>query len=55
MCLSTHLRTGFTKTTIDVIDKNAMLQINPASSSLKHFVAKQIVIKRTISAAHMHV
>ncbi len=55
MCLSTHLRTGFTKTIIDVTDKNAMLQINPASSSFKHFVAKQTVIKSTISAAHIHV
>lgn len=55
MCLSTHLRIGFTKTIIDVTDKNAMLQINDAKSRSKHFVAKQIIINRILSTAHTHV
>jgi hypothetical protein len=46
---------GFTKTIIDVTDKNAMLQIKPASSSFKQFVLKQIIIKRILSIAHVHV
>ena len=55
MCLYNHTRIGFIKTIMDVTDKNAILQINDAKSRSKHFVAKQIIINRILSTAHVHV